>query len=186
MRSRYLTLLVALAVAGCGEVQPKREQSWTGAVSPAQAKIAGLLADGDRVALAVITTADAAYSAETFKANGGDIVQWRAGMSAANTAGAEAQFLRMFGANPRFQLVDRTALDKITSEWSLSADSDVSDETRVKIGELTGATHLFVTRILRSPGVAPGSVSDSAVSRLIDARTGQVLASQIQSITNHP
>lgn len=181
MRLQRLPMLTVLLLLGCGGMKTKIENSWTGAASPVEQEVKRLLTSRDRVSLAIIVTADSVYSAQAFKNGGGDIEQWRQGMRATNTGGAEARFLQLFGADKHFQIVDRSTLDKITDEWFLSAQSNVSDETRLKIGSLTGATHLFVVRISRSNGSKPGDITDTVVSHLIDAETGQVLAAQVQT-----
>ena len=181
MRSRRLFMLAVFAFVGCGGMKTKMDNSWVGDVSPVDLEMKRLLSSRDRVALAIIVAVDSVYSAQSFKTGGADIEQWRQGMKNANTGGAEARFLQLYGADKRFQIVDRSTLDKITDEWFLSAKSNVSDETRLKIGALTGATHLFITSISRSGGAKPGDFTDTVVSHLVDAETGQVLAAQVQT-----
>ena len=183
MRLRCLSMMTVMALAGCGGLKTTMENSWTGATSPIQKEIQRLLETRDRVSIAVITTVQTAYSAESIRAGGGDPEQWRQGMRSGNTGATESLLLQSFGGNKKFQLVDRSTLDKITDEWFLSAQSNVSDETRLKIGALTGATHLLVMTISRAPA-GPHKQNDIAVTHLIDAETGQVMAAQVQTAHN--
>jgi hypothetical protein len=176
MRPRCLLLLAALVFGGCAELgRFKVERSWDGKISPIGKEVSRLLATGDRVSLAIVVDIETSISAELFRAGGADIEEWRKGTRSTVTGDFEAEYLKRYGDKKNFQLVDRSTLDKITDEWLLTAKSNVTEETRLKIGALTGATHLIFVHHFRSR-TGPGRFADTRTTRLIDAQTGQVLA----------
>lgn len=79
------------------------------------------------------------------------------------------------GSNENFSIVDRTKLRRILDEAQFSETGFVPDELRVKIGEMTGATHLFDISFSRYQGLRK-TVFDKLKVRLVDVESGKILA----------
>ena len=79
------------------------------------------------------------------------------------------------GSSGNFSIVDRTRLRHILDEFQFRETGFVPDELRVKIGEMTGATHLFDIYFSRYQGLRK-TVFDKLKVRLIDVESGKVLA----------
>jgi membrane-associated protease RseP (regulator of RpoE activity) len=86
----------------------------------------------------------------------------------------ERVVLRAFGDFENFSLIDRGRLNTIFDEINFGESGYVSDAARVKIGKLTGATHIIALEHSRySSG---RSYQDTATQRLIDVETGKILS----------
>lgn len=77
--------------------------------------------------------------------------------------------LHQFAKEPRFTVVERSALRMILEEQSLQRTGAVDSETAVKVGKLAGAQVLLLGSIDKL-----GSVYQ-ATARLVDAESGQVI-----------
>jgi hypothetical protein len=178
-------LAVGFILAGCAPAvrTPKTimEKSWKGDVCPVALAISKQLAARPRVAVAIIGTAETTFSPETFSKAGGDISAWKKGEIDGNASQLERLLLQAFSGNKNFTLVDRATLEKVKDELAIS-DLGVSEETRLEMGKLTGATHLVIFRVFRGSSLS-GPFEDTATGRLIDVQSGEVLA--VQSQTAH-
>jgi membrane-associated protease RseP (regulator of RpoE activity) len=86
----------------------------------------------------------------------------------------ERVILRAFGDAENFSLIDRGRLKTVFDEINFGESGYVSDAARVKIGKLTGATHIIALEHSRySSG---RSYQDSVTQRLIDVETGKILS----------
>ena len=89
----------------------------------------------------------------------------------------ENDLLRNFSEKKTFSLVDRARLDTVLDERTIGMFSSVSEDERRHIGEMTGATHIFIAKVTRYPENRYGKFClDEYEHRLIDIKNGQVLA----------
>lgn len=145
------------------------EKSWKGD-SPIRVAMLKQFATRPKVAIAVVGSAETMFTAENVAKGGMDIEQWRKGMIDRGVTELEQEFLEKYSGMSNFALVDRTTLDKVMNELSLSA-SGISNDSRVEIGKLTGATHLLLVRYTLAT-----NAETTVTNRLIDVQSGEVLA----------
>jgi membrane-associated protease RseP (regulator of RpoE activity) len=89
----------------------------------------------------------------------------------------ENDLLRNFAEKKTFSLVDRARSDKVLGERTIGMFGSVSEDARRRIGEMTGATHIFIAKVTRYPENRHGNFClDEYEHRLIDIENGQVLA----------
>jgi hypothetical protein len=86
----------------------------------------------------------------------------------------EDHLLSVFGGNNYFSLVDRLNVDKILEEYKFIMTGLISEEARVKIGKMTGATHLITITYQRTK--KNDSCAFNVNARLIDIESGEILA----------
>jgi hypothetical protein len=144
-----------------------------GYVSPIIKKIVELLSLKNRkkMSIAVIVLEVKDNSAYIDAARQHD---WEESGKQLQQGNAENFLLSAFGNDNYFSLVDRLHVDKILEEYKFNMTGIVSEDARVKIGKMTGATHLFTTSFLRYP--KNDSCVDLINSRLIDVESGEILA----------
>jgi membrane-associated protease RseP (regulator of RpoE activity) len=87
----------------------------------------------------------------------------------------ESFYLSAFGNNNNFSIVDRIQLMQILFEFQFHQVGFISDEIRMKIGEMTGATHILDISYARLRG-RYNSYKDIINTRLIEIKSGAVLA----------
>ena len=174
MKTALTAALALTLLCACSSV----ERSWKGGAPPVRLALAMLLAERPPVSLAVVAYADHAFSAEAAVEQGADLVRWRQGAAALLLSRAEQGLLRSLRGRPGFSLVDRAQLDKVMDELARSLQPEFSDERRAELGRLTGATHLLLLHCFRAPRDRRGGFTDTLTARLVDARTGQVVAAQ--------
>lgn len=90
---------------------------------------------------------------------------------------SERSVLNAFSNAENFSLIDRGRLNTVFEEINFGQSGYVSDATRVKIGKLTGATHLIALESSRNS--VRQSYQDSITTRLIDVETGKILSISI-------
>jgi len=103
--------------------------------------------------------------------------QWKKVVKADQMGTMENVLLVTFGLYRNFMLVDRQKVDEILKEQVLGQTGAISEDTRNKLGQLFGATHLLITSFSRSPRRI--GREDILKNRLIEIETGEVLASEI-------
>jgi membrane-associated protease RseP (regulator of RpoE activity) len=94
----------------------------------------------------------------------------------------ESGLLSAFSNNANFSIVDRSRLKAILDEFQFNQIGFVSDKLRVKIGEMTGATHILDISFSRFQGQY-NSYEDVMNVRLIEIESGKVLA--VDQIKTH-
>ncbi len=99
---------------------------------------------------------------------------WESSIRQQVQSATESGLLKRFGQCEKFILIDRSRLDNILKEYSMSLTGLVSDEARIQIGKMTSATHLLITSVARFQNGQ--STEDVITSRLIEVETGRVLA----------
>ncbi|HYA88836.1 MAG TPA: PDZ domain-containing protein [Nitrospirota bacterium] len=87
----------------------------------------------------------------------------------------ESFYLAAFENNENFSIVDRMQLIQILYEYQFDQVGFISDELRMKIGEMTGATHILDISYARVRGRS-NSYKDVMNARLIEIKSGTVLA----------
>lgn len=134
------------------------------------ASIQAQVFDNKKVALAVVVS----DVKSTFEMKPDVYASWAEGVRNEEQTGIESFYLNNLGKNPNFSIVDRSRTQSILEEFKMGQTGLVSDAARVKIGEMTGATHLLdvsYARFKTSQGY-----DDVINARLIDIASGKVLA----------
>lgn len=162
MRRIWLILFLLLLICyGCA-VPLKKAQFNEGKPLNAINIMNQLLKNNERIALAII-------SGQIYTAGKPD-PEWKNRLQ----GGAEDFWLKTFGNNTKCSIVNRNYLQNNIDEISLSGSGLISEATRVKIGELTGATHLIViegTTIDHGAGYQTWTI----YWKLIDIKSGKLL-----------
>ena len=141
--------------------------------TPEVAFILGSLAKGEVISLAIIV---GKVSNAVILPPNANLDEWKKGITAQLEYGAESTYVQCRDVYDNFSLVDRNRIRKILDELDFQTTDYVSDATRIKIGELTGATHLLITEFSRFPQSYRGYM-DIISKKLIDIETGEVLTS---------
>ena len=137
------------------------------------------LAKGERISLAVII---GNVSNAIILPSNVNLGEWRKGIVSQLEYGVESVYIQCRNVYNNFSLVDRNRIRKILDELDFQTTDYVSDATRIRIGELTGATHLLIVEFNRFPRTYSGYM-DIISKKLIDIKTGEVLTSV--SINQH-
>jgi membrane-associated protease RseP (regulator of RpoE activity) len=129
-----------------------------------------VLFDHKKVALAVVVS----EVKSTFEMKPDVYASWAAGVRTQEQTAMESFYLNSLGRTPDFSIVDRSRTNTILEEFKLDQTGLVSDAMRVKIGEMTGATHLLDVSFSRFK--TDRGYDDVINARLIDISSGAVLA----------
>lgn len=87
----------------------------------------------------------------------------------------ESYYLSVFEHNDNFSIVDRMQLIQFLYEYQFEPVDVISDKLRLKLGEVTGATHILDISYARFRG-RYNSYKDVMNARLIEIKSGTVLA----------
>lgn len=131
-----------------------------------------LLSKGEKISLAVIIGKISNTIVFPHPVN---LDEWKSTINSQLQTEFEAVYVQYRNVFDNFSLVDRNRIRKILDELNFQASYYVSNETRLKIGELAGATHLLMVEFSRSP--KGRGYADIVSKRLIDIKTGEVLSS---------
>lgn len=134
------------------------------------ASIQSLLLDNKKIVLAVVVS----DVKNTFDMKKDIYDSWVEGVRNNEQTGMEGFYLKNVGTGPNFSIVDRSRTKAILEEYKLGQTGLVSDTMRVKIGEMTGATHLLDVTFGRFK--TEQGYNDVLNARLIDINTGAVVA----------
>lgn len=156
--------------------KPNDKRPWRGDVPSAQAAIARQLTEGKHVALTVALVCTSTFTDDYYNYWKVNRAEWTKSCISSRQSLVEEKILNAFGGKPGFSMIERTSLDKIYDELALSAKPEISDETRLKIGKLSNATHILLISLTRSE--SGEDTLDLIQSRLIEIESGQLLASQ--------
>lgn len=133
--------------------------------------IMDILEKGENVSLAIMVgNVSDAMDASSFNVN-----EWKSGISTLMVNKLESGFMFYQNRYNNLSLVDRNKIRAILDELNFQSTGYISKNTRSKIGELTGATHIVVADFNRF-GNPPGFI-DVVSRKLIDVKTGIILAS---------
>jgi hypothetical protein len=161
-------MLVGCATAG---VRP----SWKGHVSPVNRALAALCkATPEPVSVAIYGEMQSIVTDEASVKQGIDPERLRNAARNDTQTKIEQELLEAMAAYKNFRLVDRMTVNRLFEEIKFGLTGALSPDIRVRIGEMSGATHL----ILFSNTYYPADQSMTLTTRLIVLETGQVLASQ--------
>lgn len=152
-------------------------------IYPEKAVIAELLNKDKKAFLMVLTgKINVLDNENVFKRN---IEEWKETIRAQLQTQEESVMMGLFNEDPNFSIVDRNEIKKLLEEIRFAQSGYVNRDTRVQIGNLTGATLLLIpefTRRIYSKG-GRWLMDDTISSRLIDIASGKVLASKTISQT---
>lgn len=133
--------------------------------------IMDILEKGEKVSLAIMVgNVSNAMQSSSF-----DVNEWKSGISTLMVNKLESGFMAYQNRYSNLSIVDRNKIRAILDELNFQSTGYISDNTRVKIGELTGATHIVVADFNRFNN-PPGFI-DVVSRKLIDIKTGVILAS---------
>lgn len=161
---------LSFAVQRDGKVQTFDIETVTVKLRPTLVKLNSLLLENRKVALAIVIS----DVKSTFDMKKEVAESWGAGIREEEQASLENFYLKNSGSHPGFSIVDRTRTQAMLDEFKMGESGLVSEKLRLKIGEMTGATHLLdatFSRFRKGKGH-----EDVQNVRLIDIRTGTVLA----------
>jgi membrane-associated protease RseP (regulator of RpoE activity) len=161
---------VVIVVERNGEKHTFKIEPATIRIRPTLLKLQTQLFEGRKVALAVVVS----DVKTTFDMKPEVYESWVQGIRNDVQSDMESFYLRNCGANKNFGIVDRSRTKAILEEFRLNQTGLVSDTMRVKIGEMTGATHLLDISFARFRAAA--GYHDDVNVRLIDIGSGAVLA----------
>jgi len=137
---------------------------------PTLVKLNAMLLDNQKVVLAVVVS----DIKSTFDMKKDVYESWAAAVRNEEQTNMENFYLKQTGNNPNFKVVDRSRTQVLLDEFRLAQTGLVSDTLRLKIGEMTGATHLLDVNFSRFKNAK--GYEDIHNARLIDIGSGTVLA----------
>jgi len=181
----YLSAILVtayIALAGCAHTQTRESHSWKGSNSPIGHALHDLKNSGQSVIIAILGDVDTEFSSEYYENQGLDLNHWKKGAYQDTLALYEERVTEAFRNIKdfrNFKLVDRATIEKELQELKLSESGAITEQNRVQVGKLLGATHLIIFHLMESP--TKTSTIDTYTSRLINVESGEVLASQIYS-----
>jgi hypothetical protein len=89
----------------------------------------------------------------------------------------ENDFVRICHGRRNCQVVDREKMNSIINEMKFQASPIVSEDARIKIGQLAGATHLLIVSLTFVPVVQENKVIQRQHRKLVEVQSGKVLSS---------
>jgi membrane-associated protease RseP (regulator of RpoE activity) len=139
-------------------------------VRPTVLKLQSLLLENKKVVLAVVVS----DVKSTFDMKREVYDSWAEGIRHDEQTTMEGFYLKNLGRNSLFSIVDRSRTKAILNEYRLNQTGLVSETMRLKIGEMTGATHLLDVNFARYKN--PQGYTDAINARIIDISSGTVMA----------
>jgi len=176
MKRNICLICACIILSGCASI----ERSWQGKVTPVYQRLDELVKVGTPITIAVLGTVETSFSPEAFKAQGLDMDQWKKTIKQEIEGRIEAGVFNKFGAATNLKFVDRNNIDRVFQEMKLAFTGVLSNEDRLQLGKLLGASHFMTYQFNRMP--AKRGIDDHIVSRLIEVETGTILATQWQTI----
>jgi len=161
---------VVFAVQRNGEAHTFKVEPVTLKVRPSYMKIQSLLLENKKVILAVVVS----DVKNTFDMKREVYDSWAEGVRNDELTTMESFYLKYLGKNENFSIVDRSRTKVIMDEFRLNQTGLISDTMRLKIGEMTGATHLLDVTFARYK--TDQGHNDALNARLIDIGSGTVMA----------
>jgi membrane-associated protease RseP (regulator of RpoE activity) len=142
----------------------------TAKMRPTFLKLNSLILDNQKVVLAIFVS----DVKSTFDRKKEIYDSWAAGIRNEELTSMENFYLKYAGYSPNFSIVDRNRTQVLLDEFKLGQTGLISDTLRVKIGEMTGATHVLDVNF--SQFKKTKGHDDVITARLIDITSGTVLA----------
>ena len=137
--------------------------------------ISGMLIRGENLSLAIVI---GSISNTMASPNHAGLNEWKNTMRTQLQTEVESVYVQYSKVFKNFSLVDRDNISSILEELNFQASDYASENTRLKIGEITGATHLLVVDFSRTVK-EQYSHTDMITKRLLDIETGEILSSAI-------
>lgn len=129
--------------------------------------------DEKTVSLCIIVS-ETHYMSQGIPSNAVQIDEWKKAAESTVMADTEKFYLHHFQKIHNFSVVDRNRVDYILRELRFSQTGALSDEIRVKIGQMLGVTHILLIEITRWED---DNITQSR--RLIEVETGKVIATDV-------
>jgi hypothetical protein len=164
--------LLSTILIGCAHnpVHP----SWRGKVSPVKEQLMQLAKSTEApVSVAIYGEARILYTDKQYASSGFSSEAMKQAMVSKQQTVLEQSYLSHMRGVKNFHIVDRMALNKVMEELKFTLSGALSQAVRVRIGEMTGASHL----ILFDETLYPNNERTTTV-RLLALESGEVLASQ--------
>lgn len=180
----WFTVALALSTIGCA-TSPYRASWKEGRPSPVAAALQDVAkAAPGPVAVAIYGEARTPVSDKEMVKMGFDPERWENSLRNEEQTKIEQSYLEQMRAYKNFHLVDRMTVSKLFEEIKFSLSGALSPSIRVRIGEMSGATHLILFEVVRYPKDVHGNgiITQTTTVRLIHLETGEVLASQTSSV----
>ena len=162
---------VVFVVQRNGETRTFDFKTRTVKLRPTLLKLTSLLADKNKVVLAVVVSD--VKNVSDLKREVYD--SWAAGIRNEEQADMENFYIKNLGRDTNFILVDRIRTQSILDEFRLSQTGLLSDTMMLQIGKMTGATHLLDVNVSRFKNPA-GGFNDVHSARLINIGSSAVMA----------
>lgn len=131
-----------------------------------------LLNNGETVRLGIIVDKISTFSTKP------GIPGWKEGMYQSVYVNAQRRILKFSGFNdyPNFILLDRAGIEGVLKELNFQQTGYLSLKDQTKLGELLGLTHILFISFSRFRAQDPYSFMDQKDIRLVEVKTGRVLA----------
>lgn len=141
-------------------------------------KIYEILMSGQNVNLLVMTGGHSNVLIDMYYGGNPDMKKsWQKMVSAKMIQREEEDALQGFSAIDSFSVVERSLVNNIIEEIQFSDTGYISNDTRLQIGQLTGATHILFISVNRTPYQSNRGHIDSVFRKLISIENGTVLSS---------
>jgi hypothetical protein len=105
-----------------------------------------------------------------------ELEQWREFTESQIVSEYENGIIQIWGRHQNFDIVDRHSLKYLIDEHKLTMLGITSKETRTKLYELMGLTHILVIDCFVTKS-GSGLMRETEVFRLVEVNTGKVLQS---------
>ncbi|MCG3205703.1 MAG: hypothetical protein KCHDKBKB_02426 [Elusimicrobia bacterium] len=134
-------------------------------------ELSKLIYIGDNVSVAFVVDNIQCASCAGF-----NVREWKEGMKTDLLSKTESAYISAGKNHKNFRIVDRSKIEKLLAEIHFQMTGAVSPEQVQQIGKMSGASHIgFISFSRMGSANAP---QDLVVVRLLDVKTGDVVASQ--------
>ena len=182
MKKLIIILILAVLFIGCMSTSSSLIHSNEKVISNRTIKIEELL-NNDNVNLIIImpkneVTNNYMYSSE--------YDEWVNRQTQIVTSSIMSGLIKYFASNEKFKIVDRQIIDSIINEQVFSLSDLVRNDTRIRIGNITGANYiLYCTFDLYRHMISNTkyTFTNSMIAKLISIETGEVVSIDIYKDT---
>lgn len=131
-----------------------------------------MLNDGKNVNLGIIV------DRVSTSLSGDWVANWKEAIESSTYVDLQNSVLRFSGFQdyPSFSLIDRAGIEGVLKELNFQQTGYLSRNDQVKMGELLGVTHILFCSYSRYTANAPYDYCDQSDMRLVEVKTGRVLA----------
>lgn len=110
---------------------------------------------------------------------GADLRKWSSSAKESLLADCEKKILNKFKYERKFSLIDRSRVNEIIEEISMSQAGLTSHSASMKFGNMLGATHILFLDLTRYHPNPDGIMEDQTSRRLIEIESGKVISSDV-------